>query len=168
MLETLKIFRQRGLSLVELMVTIAVLGILASVALPAYNNLIERTRIRAATEAVTDLLQFSRLESIKQNRDFQIVGTNGANWCMAITNLGAAACTCGTDCAFTTADGTVTRFINSDQFRGITLGGLPTDAATLIRFTTPSGMSVGGGCCDYVARPNWLVGRGSPHSDRRQ
>ena len=142
MLEAINHSRRNGVTLIEMMVVIAVLGILAAVALPSYTDAVERNRVRSAAEATLGLLQFARLESIKQNRSFQIVGENGANWCMAITNLGAAACACGTTCTFTTANGTTARFINSTEFRGITLAGLPSNPP--IPVTTPSGMSIGG------------------------
>lgn len=42
--------RQRGFSLVELMIAVAVVGILAAVALPAYNDQVRKSR-RAAAQA---------------------------------------------------------------------------------------------------------------------
>jgi len=44
--------RQAGFSLVELMIAVAIIGILTAVALPSYNNYVLRTRL---TEAFTGL-----------------------------------------------------------------------------------------------------------------
>jgi type IV pilus assembly protein PilE len=44
---------QRGFTLIELMITVAILGIIASIALPSYFEHVKRT---ARTEAITSLL----------------------------------------------------------------------------------------------------------------
>lgn len=40
----------QGLTLVELMIVIAIIGILAAIAMPAYQDYVERTRVAAAIE----------------------------------------------------------------------------------------------------------------------
>ncbi len=47
-----KIHRQSGFSLIELMVTLAVAGILASVAVPAYQDSVERARAAEAAQRI--------------------------------------------------------------------------------------------------------------------
>lgn len=45
--------RQRGFTLIEMMVTVAVIAILAGIALPSYNAYITRSRIPAGLEALS-------------------------------------------------------------------------------------------------------------------
>ena len=62
---------QRGLTLIEIMVTVAILGIIAAVALPSYSAYVQRARVPAALEALNSV--FTRME-----QRFQDVG-NYAN-----------------------------------------------------------------------------------------
>lgn len=48
------------------MVTIAVLAILASIAAPSYTNLMERWRVRSASEAMVSTVYLARSEAIRR------------------------------------------------------------------------------------------------------
>lgn len=50
-------FRQQGFTLIELMVTIAILAILAAIAYPSYETYIQRSRMENARAAMTDVIQ---------------------------------------------------------------------------------------------------------------
>jgi type IV fimbrial biogenesis protein FimT len=58
----------RGFTLVELMVTIAILAILATIGLPSFQRLISDYRVSAQANGVQGLLQFARSEAVKRRQ----------------------------------------------------------------------------------------------------
>ena len=73
----------RGFTLVELMVTVVIVAILASVALPSFNEFIRRGQIRTASEAVLNAIQLARSEAVKRNEAVVFVlgtGTGLTSW----------------------------------------------------------------------------------------
>ncbi len=78
-------FQQSGFTLIELMVTVAVAGILAMVAVPAMTSLINGNRLAGTTGELTSSLQIARSEAVRRNARVTICGTTdgvncGADW----------------------------------------------------------------------------------------
>jgi type IV fimbrial biogenesis protein FimT len=67
--------RNRGFTLIELGIGLAVLGILLSLALPAFRTFLQNTQIRNAAEATLAGLNLARTEAIRRNTSvrFQLV-----------------------------------------------------------------------------------------------
>lgn len=72
--------RLRGFSLVELMVVVAIIGLLLLVAFPAYTEWIQSSRIRTAAETIQNGLQLARAEAVRRNGtvEFVLSGANSA------------------------------------------------------------------------------------------
>lgn len=85
--------KNRGFSLIELMVTISVIGIAASTAVPMFGDFIENSRLRGAAEHVHSDLQYSRSEAIKSNSALHLSVTSSATaWCYGFATT--ANCNC--------------------------------------------------------------------------
>lgn len=70
----------RGVTLIELMITLAILGILVVLALPGYSRWIHNTKIRTAADAALNGLQLARGESVQRNANVVFAFTTGTGW----------------------------------------------------------------------------------------
>lgn len=65
--------RPQGFTLVEVMIVVAVIGILSAVAIPTYLTWMPDMRLRATARDVFSTFQKTRIDAIKANRDMAIV-----------------------------------------------------------------------------------------------
>jgi len=75
-----------GFTAIELMVTVAIVAILAALAGPSFTPLIERWRVRDAAETLTSTLYLARSEAIKRAGGITIDATGGWNTGWKITH----------------------------------------------------------------------------------
>jgi type IV fimbrial biogenesis protein FimT len=67
-----KVSRARGFTLVELMIGIAILGVVAMLAAPSFSAFIARAKLRGAANEVYADLQYARSEAVEKNQVFQV------------------------------------------------------------------------------------------------
>lgn len=159
--------RQRGFSLIELMVAIAVMSALLLLGVPAFSTYLQNAKLRSAAENFYGGIQLVRAEAVRRNAQVQMIltdddpvdangsttnlSTTGANWMIrtpdpaipgAFLFIEGKAMTEGSgqrtgDTATVQVNGGGVTAITYNGFGGTTLG-----AAATFAFTNP----VGGDC----------------------
>jgi type IV fimbrial biogenesis protein FimT len=71
---------QRGFSLIELMVTITILGILVLLGIPSYQQWMLNTRIRTVTESIQNGLRLARNEASQRGADVRFQLNSATVW----------------------------------------------------------------------------------------
>lgn len=84
MLNALPTTRPSGFSLVELLVGIAILGILAAVAVPSFQAWTRNAQIRNAAESITNGLQKARAEAVARNTNVAFTLGADSSWTVSV------------------------------------------------------------------------------------
>lgn len=106
--------RNAGFTAIEMLVALAIIGILVSIAAPSFQDLIVSTRVKGGASDLYAALIYSRSEAIKRNANVTLTPVSGAwanGWQVAagatvlashgaLTNL-RVDCPAGTTCAQT-------------------------------------------------------------------
>lgn len=113
--------RLRGFTLIELIITIAVMAILISVAIPSFTDFMDRYRLQNAARELHADLQFARSESVKRNRRVRLVFTTGSTWSYTMAWLDTA----GT--------ATTLKTVSQAQFTGTQIAGTNFNSSSTAR-----------------------------------
>lgn len=88
---------QNGITLVEVMVVLGIVGVVTAIGLPSYQRMIEGNRLKQAAEMFKADVQFARTQALKISEDVAIVRSGGENgaWCYGLTSkIGSPRCNC--------------------------------------------------------------------------
>lgn len=90
-----------GLTLVEMLATLAVIAILAALAMPSFQEMLVKARLRGAVERIHADFQWTKSQAIKTGRyvsiSFRIDAGNQQDWCYGFkvgTATAGASCDC--------------------------------------------------------------------------
>jgi type IV fimbrial biogenesis protein FimT len=111
---------QSGLSMIELMVGVAILGILTSIAVPSFQTWMRNSQIRNAAESISNGLQRARAEAVSRNARVAFVLENDTSWSVNIV-----------DAALTPASSVIQTRSSSEGSKNVTKTILPLGATTI-------------------------------------
>ena len=77
-----------GFTLIELMIALAIFGLLTMLALPEFTKLMANMQIRTASEALLNGLQIARGEAVKRNGSVQLILANRTGYSVQIVSTG--------------------------------------------------------------------------------
>jgi type IV fimbrial biogenesis protein FimT len=78
----------KGVTLIELMITIIVLGVLVFLALPSYTIWMQNTQIRTAGEGILSGLMLARSEAVRRNTSIELRMNAASGWTAIVSGTG--------------------------------------------------------------------------------
>lgn len=77
-----------GFSLIELMISVAIMAILMTLAVPGFQTWLQNSQIRNAAESIQNGLQRARAEAVGRNADVTFVLGAGSSWVIRVVSSG--------------------------------------------------------------------------------
>ena len=158
-----------GFTLLELMIVLAILGILLTVGVPSLTDFLEKGRVKSAAESVSGALTSARLDAVQRNTNVYVQFDGGATWCYGIATQSACDCTindatnasacvlkatAATDCSATPDNCRLTR-ATSTQFPKVTMS--TTDSDAYQANFDPTRGTTGGGTATLTADSGYEI-----------
>jgi type IV fimbrial biogenesis protein FimT len=113
---------QTGFTLLELMLTLLVLAVLATLGVPSMQQMLERNQLKSVARTLMSDLQWMRAEAIRRNRPLHLAVDVDA-WCYGITTRKSCNCLAAAEdteaCLLDTSDTPVLRRVESADFPGV-------------------------------------------------
>jgi prepilin-type N-terminal cleavage/methylation domain-containing protein len=112
---------RKGFTLIELMVAIAILAILVTMAAPSFSSFIDKYRVKRAADTLSAFLINTKSEAIKRNTRVRAVfQSTGSSWCAGMTTADTCDCTAANSADSCEIDG-AERVVRGSDFKDILL-----------------------------------------------
>lgn len=97
--------RALGLTLLELMLTLAIVALMLTLALPSFGSIVARHRLKAAAEQLAMDLGELRLQAAQRGVPLHLHFQAGTPWCYALATAGGCDCRVAQACQLKTVHG---------------------------------------------------------------
>lgn len=87
-----------GVTLVELLVTLAIVAILAAITVPFLGRYLDNRRLEGAAQAIYSDMLLAHHHAISENTPVTLTFESGANWCTGITTASSCNCLSTSNC----------------------------------------------------------------------
>jgi type IV fimbrial biogenesis protein FimT len=81
--------KQAGVTIIELMIGLVVLGVLIGIGVPSFRTWIANSQVRTAADGILNGLQLARSEAIRRNKPVEFQFTSGTNWVVQLATTQA-------------------------------------------------------------------------------
>ncbi len=143
----------RGFTLIELMVTVAILAILLTIGVPSMTSFFDRQKVVAAAEALYSALQETKSEAISRSQTVRFVHNLGSSE-YAISTVATTACSASSlnGCTISIGGAAVVNKFNNVVFDDVTI----TEPTTSVDFDGIRG-GVSAKSTYVIESPNALI-----------
>lgn len=125
----------KGFTLIEMMVTIVIAGILLALAVPTFLDTIDRNRLKGVAETLRSDLELMKLESIKRSASVFLSIKNdnpsAGTWCYGFSQGANCDCNTANSCTLDSVE----RVVRFDDWRGVIIAAPTTSSPNPFSFS---------------------------------